>query len=237
MLARGERPASAGRTVGVVALAEALEVEAGIRQRQKRVRVHALVAWSPVEALDVGVLARLARLDEGQRDIGVGRRGIEAATAEFRGIPWNAVPWSSDSARGAPRGAITASSAAVTASAGRLCAATSARQSCVAISTTVRTRNRRPFASLSLMKSMPHVSFGATAGGRGTRGTASCFRRRRRTASPSSRYRRSTRLEFTWTPSRWRRQCRRGTPHRGYAAASSRRRARRGASRSGRVGR
>lgn len=94
--------------------------------------------------------------------------------------------------------------------AGHAVRACDSRHSFMHYATTVKTRRRRPPTSVSLTKSIPHASSGACTSGRGAWGTARRLRAHVRTQSHSSRESRSTRVLFTRSPSRTRRQCKRG---------------------------
>src|SRR6188472_3158215 len=73
--------------LGVIVVAPSLDLLAGVTQRAEPVQVETLVAQLAVEALDEGVLDRLARLDEAQPDTGA-LRPIEHGAA---GALWSVV--------------------------------------------------------------------------------------------------------------------------------------------------
>lgn len=74
------------RTVGVVGPAPAFDLELSVLQGKEVVLVEALDPESPVEALDVGVLHRLPRLNELAFDTAIGRPGIKRLTPKLAAI-------------------------------------------------------------------------------------------------------------------------------------------------------
>jgi hypothetical protein len=70
----------------IVVYAPALDDLARVRQAEEPVFVQALVAEAAVEALDVGILVRLARVNEVQSDALRVRPGIEGSPDELRPI-------------------------------------------------------------------------------------------------------------------------------------------------------
>ena len=179
-------PAGARWAVRVVIPSKAFETEARIGGGKEPVAVQALIPQSTVEAFDVRILNRFTWLDERQFDVGISSPGIERATPEFTPVV----------ERKTSRRATVGDRPLK-------------RRDDGVARETVRHRHGDAFVRAHIgdgerAKAPPMAQrvadevnaprvVGASTGGRGTRGTASRFRWRVRTAKPSRRYNRSTR--------------------------------------------
>ena len=128
---------------------------ASLGQRSEQRLVQEFVPQAPIEALDEGILHGFARCDVVPFDAAVISPGQDSVAGEFAAIVAN------HHLRLA-RSIITRSSSRATRTPESEVSATSARQSRVRSSTTVRTRKRRPSVSWSATKSSDQRSLGAT---------------------------------------------------------------------------
>ena len=145
--------------LAVVLLAPGCQSTPDIVQRPEPACVEALVAQPAVEALDVAVLHRAARLDVHQADLPVFGPADHAPRGELRPV-----------VRAHVLGPATLGDQLAPAPASRgheprLVSASSARHSRVYASTTLRMRTIRPVARPSTMKSIAHSWFGPVSRG------------------------------------------------------------------------
>ena len=169
------------RSYGVEILLPGGENGAGLGERREERLIEALVAQPPYEALDEGVLLRLA-----------GRDVVPGHTARLHPLEHDhaseLVPLSDTQLLGRPRRATSASSSRATHAPGRDVSGTSAKLSRVKSSTTARMRKRRPSVKQSETKSSDQRSLGPLGRSSGARTPVARLRMlRRRTCSFSSR--------------------------------------------------
>jgi hypothetical protein len=145
---------------GIVVHAPGLDDCARLGQAEKPVLIETLVAEPAIEAFDVGVLVRLARVDEMQPNtVGV-RPGVEGPADEFG-------PLSVISIFGVPRVSTSRWRTSTTRRPPMEVSSSIARQARVKSSTTARSRTRRPSSRVSRRKSSDQRSLirvGATRG-------------------------------------------------------------------------
>jgi len=173
------------RTIGVVLAAPALDVKLRVAEREKPVLIETFVPQFAVETLDEGILDRLARLDEAELDAPVGGPRVEGAAPKLAPVvqrePHRLAARGDDGVEG--RDDRHTRQRVRDGNRGRF------------MPRVIHDREAAEAASGGeLITDEVDAPGVVRAAGRGTRGTATRFRWRRRTASPSSRYSRSTRL-------------------------------------------
>lgn len=141
----------------------------GLRQRLEPLLVQALVAQLAVEALDEGVLRRLAGIDEQVSDFPLDC----AQPMKVRLV--NSGPSAARTSLGSPRNTATGSSRRVTYWPGMPKSTPISTHSCVKSSATVSSLIRRPLARLSAKKSMLQISLIVRAAASGCRSPLGCL--------------------------------------------------------------
>jgi hypothetical protein len=195
------------RPLGVVLLLPRLNGHTRVGKTAEPVQIKALISKLAVEAFAVGILRRLARLDEVQGDAVRVGPGIQRLASKFR-------PIVDGDLLGAPCQATSWSRTRVTRWPGKDVSTSSAKHSRVTRSSTFSVRKRRPSTSpstspscmKSILQASPrfHVCSPVPRGGTATR-----LRLRLRNASRSSRESRYTRLRLIRPTSRCSKTCKR----------------------------
>lgn len=165
MFGREEGPAGAGGAIRFAALAKAFNVNPCVRERHRPMTVEALVPQTSVEAFDVRILHPLPGLDKRRLDAGVVGPRIKRPTAKLGAV----VERKAHGGAAVGDHPLNGSNDGVT----RQTMRHGDREALVRAYIDDGERpNAAAVTQESPTKSMPHMSFGASAGGRGTRGVA-----------------------------------------------------------------